>query len=195
VRHRFKQGIPTEQQKLFREHRYFGTAVVHPDKLPALFAAGASSLAEAADNWCVIPAALLASSAFKGQLEWAAQRASRWAAAGKQQNTLRRHLAKSKVLRLVGVIATDRAVQRLSTGAVRVDTLPKEILLPQVIRDVHHGELVHWFGIVTTNNSERSGTYLIAVVYSVHQQPPTGDRRQAGEHIKGVDAGGQCKVH
>jgi hypothetical protein len=127
----------------------------------------------------------------KGQLEWAAQRASparrgasRWAAAGKQQNTLRRYLAESKVLRLVGVIATDRAVQRLSTGAVRVDTLPKELLLLQVIRDVHHGELVQWFGIVTTDNSERSGTYLIAVVYSVHQQPPTGDRRQRAENIK-----------
>ena len=39
VRDRVKQGILREQQQLFREHRYFGTAVVQPDKPPALFAA------------------------------------------------------------------------------------------------------------------------------------------------------------
>ena len=144
------------------------------------------ALAEAGDSWCTLPAASLGASASQLQLKWAADRAAQWAAAGQRHNTLVRYLAESEVSRLVRVIATDRGVQRVTTGSVDVLLFPKDLFLLKVIRDVHHGGPLQRFCIVNNMDCDQRGQHFISVVYSVtplQQRPP----RQQQEKIEHLD--------
>jgi hypothetical protein len=76
----------------------------------------------------------VSASASKAERDWAAARAGQWAAKEKHENVLRRYLGEEELRRLVGLIAGERSVRRLTGEAVSIQTLPRDLLLLQVVR-------------------------------------------------------------
>ena len=90
------------------------------------------TLAAAREAWRDVD---VSASASKAELDWAAARAGQWAAKEKHENVLRRYLGEEhQRRRLVGVVAGERSVRRLTGGAVSIQTLPRDLLVLQVVR-------------------------------------------------------------
>jgi hypothetical protein len=89
------------------------------------------TLAVAREAWRDVD---VSASASKAELDWAAARAGQWAANEKHENVLRRYHGEEEQRRLVGVVAGERSVRRLTGGAVSIQTLPRDLLVLQVVR-------------------------------------------------------------
>ena len=78
------------------------------------------SLVAAGEAWRDVD---VSASASEAELDWAAARAGQWAAKETHENVLRRYLGEEELRRLVGVVAGERSVRRLTGGAVSIQTL------------------------------------------------------------------------
>jgi hypothetical protein len=130
------------------------------------------SLVAAGEAWRDVD---VSASDSEAELDWAAARAAaragQWAAKEKHENVLRRYLGEEELRRLVGVVAGERSVRRLTGGAVSIQTLPRDLFLLQVVRDVGRARPVERFCIVNNQNADKQGQHFIAVAYCVPARP------------------------
>ncbi len=114
------------------------------------------TLAAAGEAWRDVD---VSASASKAELDWAAARGT---AREKNENALRRYLGEEKLRRLVGVVAGERSVRRLTGGAVSIQTFPRDLFLLQVVRDVGRAGPVERSCIVNNQDADKQGQHFIA---------------------------------